>query len=121
LDGWDDGNLGVQDLDGERNCSSLASSRNRVQDSKDQYTFGNDGDDLRKDLPSITMYMNGNGILNNSDILLKSSTVEDVEDVVTTKATSIGKIGTEEEESPPHILIEKGHASGGGKKGKEVE
>jgi hypothetical protein len=72
-------------------------------------------------LPSITMYMNGNGILNNSDILLKSSTVEDVEDVVTTKATSIGKIGTEEEESPPHILIEKGHASGGGKKGKEVE
>jgi hypothetical protein len=67
------------------------------------------------------MYVNGTGLLNSDNILRKSYIVEDFENVVTTKANSVGEIHTKEEKSPLHILTKKGHASGGGKKGKEVE
>jgi hypothetical protein len=43
------------------------------------------------------MHVNGNGILNNDNILQNSSIIEDVEDVVTTKANSMGEIDTKEE------------------------
>jgi hypothetical protein len=88
---------------------------------EDECTFRDDGDDDLKDLPSLTTYVNGNGLLNSDNILWKSFAVEDVEDVVTTKANSIGKIGIEEEKLPSCILIEKGHASRGGEKYEEVE
>jgi hypothetical protein len=82
LDGWDDRNFRVQDLDGETNCSLLASSGDHVWDPEDEYTFRDDGDDYIADLPSIATYVNGDGVFNNYNILRKSSTVEDVEDVV---------------------------------------
>jgi hypothetical protein len=65
-------------------------------------------------LPSIATYVNGNGLLNNDNILQKCSTVEDVENVMTIKPNSIGEIGTKEEKSPPYTLTKKGHGSGGG-------
>jgi hypothetical protein len=78
----DDRNFRVQDLDGETNCSLLASSGDHVWDPEDEYTFRDDGDDYIADLPSIATYVNGDGVFNNYNILRKSSTVEDVEDVV---------------------------------------
>jgi hypothetical protein len=88
---------------------------------EDEYTFRDNADDYLKDLPSIATYVNGNGPLNSDNILWKISTVEDVENVVTTKANSLGEIDTKEEKPPPQILTKKGHASRGSKKGKEVE
>jgi hypothetical protein len=90
-------------LNGTTNHSPLASSRDCVQDPEDKYTFYDDGDNHLNDLSSIAMYMNENGILNSNNIFLKSSTIEDVEDVVTTKATNTGEFCTEEKKSPPLI------------------
>jgi hypothetical protein len=92
LEGWDDGNLGIQNSDGKTNCSLLASSKNLVRNLEDEYTFRYNGDDHLKDLPSIAVYVNGHGLLNRDNILRKCSTIEDVEDVVTTKANNVGEI-----------------------------
>jgi hypothetical protein len=59
--------------------------------------------------------VNGDGLLNSDNILRKSSTVEDVEDVFATKASNMDEIGTKEEMSPPRSLSRKGPASGSGK------
>jgi hypothetical protein len=61
--------------------------------------------------------VNGDGLLNNDNILRKSSTVEDVKNVLAVKASNVDEIGTKEEMSPAHSLSRKGHASGGGKNG----
>jgi hypothetical protein len=39
LDGWDDGNLRVQNSDGKMNCSPFASNQNHVRDLEDEYNF----------------------------------------------------------------------------------
>jgi hypothetical protein len=61
-------------LDGKTNRSLFASNQNRVRDLRDEYSFHDDGDDFnnRKDLPSITHYVNGNGLLNSNNILQKA-------------------------------------------------
>lgn len=119
-DGWDDGNLEIQNSDEEKNHSLLASSRIHIQDSKDEYTFHDNENDHLKDLQSIATYVNGKSILNNNNVFQKSFTIEDVEDVVTTTANCVGEIGIEEEKLPPCIFTKNGYASRGGEKGKDV-
>jgi hypothetical protein len=66
------------------------------------------------------MFVNGDGLLNNDNILWKSSTVEDVKDVMAIKPSNMGEIGTKEEMSPPRSLSRKCHASGGRENGKAI-
>jgi hypothetical protein len=68
LDGWDDGNLRNQNLDGETDYGPLASSKICVRDLKDEYAFCDNKDDHLKDLSSIAKYVNGDGVLNNDNI-----------------------------------------------------
>jgi hypothetical protein len=72
-------------------------------------------------MPSIAMFVNGDGLLNNDNIFRKSSTVEDVENVLAVKANNMDEIGTKEEMSPVHSLLGKGHVSGGGKEGEAMK
>jgi hypothetical protein len=117
----DGGDVGVQNLDGEMHCSPLLSNLSGIRDWEDEYNFHDDGDDHLDNLPSIATYVHGDGLLNSDSILQKCSTVEDVEDVVTTKANSVREICTEEENSVVGILPEKGHATAGGEKGNSEE
>jgi hypothetical protein len=52
--------------------------------------------------------VNGVGLLNSDNILLKSSTIEDVEDVLAIKANNMDEIDTKEEMLPPRSLLGKG-------------
>jgi hypothetical protein len=72
-------------------------------------------------MPSIAAFVNGDGLLNSDNILRKSSTFEDVEDVFAIKASNIDEIGTKEEMSPPRSLLEKEPAGGGGKNGEAMK
>jgi hypothetical protein len=58
--------------------------------------------------------VNGDGLLNSDNILWKSSTIEDVKNVLAIKASNVDEIGTKEEMSLAHSLSGKGHTSGGG-------
>jgi hypothetical protein len=113
-DGWNDGNLGVDSYEGT-NRSPHAPSRDRALDPEDEYSFRDEEDEHLNDTPSIVVFVNGDGLLNNDNILRKSSTVEDVKDVLTVKASNMDEIGTKEEMLPPRSLSGKEHASGGGK------
>jgi hypothetical protein len=68
LNSWDDGSLGVRDLDGKTNHSPCASRRDHVRDLEDEYTFRGGRDDHLTDLPSIAEYVNGDGLLNSNNI-----------------------------------------------------
>ena len=75
-------------------------------------------DEYLKDTPSIAAFVNGDGLLNNDNILRKSSIVEDVKIVLAVKANNVHEIGTNKEMSPAHSLLRKEHTSRGGKDGK---
>jgi hypothetical protein len=72
-------------------------------------------------MPSIVAFVNGDGFLNRDNILQKSSTVEDVKDVLAITANNMDEITTKEEMLPPCSLSGKGHVSGGGKNGKAMK
>jgi hypothetical protein len=99
LDGWDNRNLGVRDSYGGTNHSPHAPGRDRARDLEDEYTFWDEKDEHFKDMPSIAAFVNGDGLLNSDNILRKSSTFEDVEDVFAIKASNIDEIGTKDGEA----------------------
>jgi hypothetical protein len=120
-DGMDDGNLGVWSSYRRTNRSSYFPRRDCVLDPENEYTFREGEDEHLRGTPSIVAFINGDGLLNNDNIIQKSSIVEDVENVLATKASDVDEIGTKEEMSPAHSLSKKGHASGGGKDGEAVK
>jgi hypothetical protein len=120
-DGMDDGNLGVCSSYRRTNRSSYFPRRDCVLDPENEYTFREGEDEHLRGTPSIVAFINGDGLLNNDNIIQKSSIVEDVENVLATKASDVDEIGTKEEMSPAHSLSKKGHASGGGKDGEAVK
>ena len=65
--------------------------------------------------------MNGDGLLNSENILWKSSTVENVKNVLVVKANNEDEIGTRKEISPTRSLSRKGYTSGGGKDGEATK
>ena len=67
--------------------------------------------------PSIAVFVNGDGLLNNDNILWKSSIVEDVKNVLVVKASNEDEIGIWEEMLPARSLSRKEHTSGGGQDG----
>jgi hypothetical protein len=88
---------------------------------EDEYSFREEEDEHLKGTPSIVAFVNGDGLLNSDNILRKSFTVEDVENVLIVKASNADEIGTKEEMSPTHSLSRKGHESGGGKNGEAMK
>jgi hypothetical protein len=121
LDGMDDGNLGVRGSYRGTNRSPYSPRRDRTLDLKDEYSFREEEDEHLRDTPSIAAFVNGDGLLNNDNVLRKSSIVEDVESVLAVKANDVNEIGTKEEMSPAHSLSRKGHASGSGKDGEAAK
>jgi hypothetical protein len=116
-DGMDDGNLGVRGSYGGTNRSPYSPWQDYALDPKDEYTFRDEEDEHLRGTPSIATFVNGDGLLNNDNILQKSSIVEDVENVLAVKASNVDEIGTKKEMLPAHSLSWKGHTSGGGKDG----
>ena len=108
----DDGNLGVRVSYGGINRSPYFPRRDHALDLENEYTFQEEEDELLKDTPSIAMVVNRNGLLNRSNILRKSSIVEDVKNILAIKTSNVDEIGTKEEMLPPHSLSRKEYTSG---------
>jgi hypothetical protein len=120
-DGMDVGNLGVRGSYGGTNRSPYSLRQDCALDLEDEYTFREEEDEHLRGTPSIAAFVNGDGLLNNVNILRKSSIVEDVENVLAVKANNVDETGTKEEMSPAHSLSRKGHTSGGGKDGEAAK
>jgi hypothetical protein len=121
LDGMDDGNLGVQGSYVGTNCSPYSPRWDRALDLEDEYSFREEEDEHLKGMPSIEAFVNGDGLLNNDNILRKSSIVENVKNILVVRANDMDDISTKEEMLPAHSLSRKGHASGGGKDGEATK
>jgi hypothetical protein len=87
-DSMDDGNLGVRGSYGGTNCSPYSPWWDRAVDPEDEYSFREEEDEHLKDTPSIAAFVNGDGLLNNDNILWKSSIIEDVENVLAVKTVT---------------------------------
>ena len=69
LDGMDDGNLGIWGSYGGTNHSPYSLRWDRALDLEDEYTFREKEDEHLKGTPSITAFVNGDGLLNSDNIL----------------------------------------------------
>ena len=120
-DGMDDGNLKIQGSYGRINRSPYSPRQERVLDPEDEYSFREEEDEHLMGMPSIAVFVNGDGLLNNDNILWKSSIVEDVENVLVVKANNANEIHTKVEMLLAHSFSKKVHTSGGGKDSKATK